>query len=111
MLPQHNSFRTFQRWDVLLLADDLHVLRDCLWKLAQGLLNGRHLVQAIDGGGVELAGFVEGLERGREAPPLQVGLAQTLPAHPVLGISPERRLQAAGERAANQLSGRTETNQ
>lgn len=81
-----------------MLCCDLQIFRDSLLELAQGLFDGGGLVEAVDGGGLKLLGFTEGLQSRREAPAVKVGVAQTLPAHPVAGVCPQRCLQTTGKR-------------
>lgn len=84
---------TFESRNIVLLCCDLQILCDCLLELAQGLFDGGGLVDTVDGGGLKLLGFTKGLQSCCEASAVQVGLAQTLPTHPVARVRPQRCLQ------------------
>lgn len=60
--------RTFKSRDIVLLRCDLQILCDRLLELAEGLFDGGGLVDAVDGGGLKLLGFTEGLQSCCEAP-------------------------------------------
>lgn len=59
---------TFKSRDIVLLRCDLQILCDRLLELAEGLFDSGGLVDAVDGGGLKLVGFTEGLQSCCEAP-------------------------------------------
>lgn len=74
---------------------DLQIFSNCFFELAEGLFDSGGLVEAVDRTGMQLMGLAKGLQSCGEAPAVQVGLAQTLPADPVFRVRPQRGLQAA----------------